>query len=140
MSDRLRVFIIGLTLDDANELRVRVASDATMEIVGVATARDIDSGSVRVPAVDAVLMTSRARERPSPVRLPDETPIEPLTAREREVLALTADGLSNHEIAEALDISDHTVKFHLASVFGKLAVSSRTEAVRRGLQLGLIDI
>ena len=140
MSDRLRVFIIGLTLDDANELRARVASDATMEIVGVATARDIDSGSVRVPPVDAVLMTRRSRERPSPVRLPDETPIEPLTAREREVLALTADGLSNYEIAEALDISDHTVKFHLASVFGKLAVSSRTEAVRRGLQLGLIDI
>lgn len=70
----------------------------------------------------------------------DEAPrlIEPLTARELEVLVLVADGLRNREIATRLGISDHTVKFHLAAVFGKLGVSSRTEAVRRGFQLGLI--
>jgi DNA-binding CsgD family transcriptional regulator len=66
--------------------------------------------------------------------------VEPLTPREHEVLALVADGLRNREIARALEISEHTVKFHLASVFGKLGVSSRTEAIRRGLQLGLIHI
>ena len=64
--------------------------------------------------------------------------IEPLTARELEVLVLVADGLRNREIAARLGISEHTVKFHLAAVFGKLGASSRTEAVRRGFQLGLI--
>ena len=140
MSDRLRIFIIGVTIDDAARLRRRIESDAAIDVVGVAAARDVNSGAVRIPAVDAVLMTPGALERPTLGRVPDEAPIEPLTAREREVLALAADGLSNREIAAALEISDHTVKFHLASIFGKLAVSSRTEAVRRGLQLGLVDI
>jgi ATP/maltotriose-dependent transcriptional regulator MalT len=63
-----------------------------------------------------------------------------LTPREREVLTLAADGLSNREIAAELEISEHTVKFHLASVFGKLGASSRTEAVRRGFELGLVEI
>ena len=127
-------------MDDAARLRSRVEPDAAIEVVGIAAMRDVDEGAVRVPAVDAILMTPRAMDRPPPVRTVDEAPIEPLTAREREVLALAADGLSNREIAAALEISDHTVKFHLASIFGKLAVSSRTEAVRRGLQLGLVDI
>jgi DNA-binding CsgD family transcriptional regulator len=66
--------------------------------------------------------------------------IESLTPREHEVLALVADGLRNRQIAERLGITEHTVKFHLASVFGKLSATSRTDAVRRGLRLGLIQI
>lgn len=66
--------------------------------------------------------------------------IEHLTSRELEVLVLVADGLRNREIAQGLGITEHTVKFHLAAVYGKLGVSSRTAAVRRGLQLGLIHI
>ena len=65
---------------------------------------------------------------------------EALTARERDVLALLADGYRNREIAERLGISEHTVKFHLAAIFGKLGASTRTEAVRKGLKLGLIEI
>lgn len=65
---------------------------------------------------------------------------EALTPREHEVLELAALGLSNHAIATRLAISDHTVKFHLASVYGKLGVRSRTAAVRRGLSRGLITI
>jgi DNA-binding CsgD family transcriptional regulator len=65
---------------------------------------------------------------------------ESLTPREHEVLELAALGLSNHAIAARLAISDHTVKFHLASVYGKLGVRSRTAAVRRGLSRGLITI
>jgi len=65
---------------------------------------------------------------------------EALTPREHEVLELAALGLSNHSIATRLAISDHTVKFHLASVYGKLGVRSRTAAVRRGLSRGLITI
>jgi DNA-binding CsgD family transcriptional regulator len=66
--------------------------------------------------------------------------VEPLTPREHEVLVLLADGLRNREIAIRLAISEHTVKFHLASIFGKLGASSRTEVVRRALRLGLIDL
>lgn len=66
--------------------------------------------------------------------------IEQLTPRELEVLGLVADGLRNREVAERLGITEHTVKFHLAAIFGKLGASSRVEAVRRGLQLGLIHL
>ena len=65
---------------------------------------------------------------------------ESLTAREREVLLLLADGLSNKVIADRLGISDHTVKFHVASILGKLGASSRTEAVTSAIRLGLIMI
>jgi ATP/maltotriose-dependent transcriptional regulator MalT len=67
-------------------------------------------------------------------------PIEHLTTREHDVLALVADGLPNRDIAGTLAISEHTVKFHLASIFGKLGVSTRTAAVHRGLRLGVIDL
>lgn len=63
---------------------------------------------------------------------------ETLTARETEVLRMLADGLSNKEIAARLEISEHTVKFHVASLMGKLNASSRTEAVTIGLRHGLI--
>lgn len=66
--------------------------------------------------------------------------VEPLTPREREVLQQLGEGLSNRAIAEALGISDHTVKFHLAAIFGKLGAATRTEAVRTGLRQGLIAI
>jgi DNA-binding NarL/FixJ family response regulator len=65
---------------------------------------------------------------------------EALTPREREVLELLGQGLSNKEIAGRLGISDHTVKFHVSSVYGKLGVSSRTEALNRGLRRGLITL
>jgi DNA-binding NarL/FixJ family response regulator len=59
-----------------------------------------------------------------------------LTAREREVLRLMADGLGNKGIATALGISSHTAKYHVASVLAKLDAHSRTEAVTRGLREG----
>jgi two-component system, NarL family, response regulator YdfI len=63
---------------------------------------------------------------------------EPLTAREVEVLRALADGLGNKEIAERLGISEHTVKFHVGSVMGKLGASSRTQAVTLGIQHHLV--
>ncbi len=65
---------------------------------------------------------------------------EPLTARETEVLTMLAEGLGNKRIAARLGISEHTVKFHVASVLGKLSATSRTEAVTIGVRAGLIMI
>jgi len=64
--------------------------------------------------------------------------VEPLTPRESEVLQMLASGLGNKEIAAKLGISDHTVKFHVASILGKLGASSRTEAVSLGIRGGLV--
>ena len=61
-----------------------------------------------------------------------------LTPREIEVLRMIAEGLGNKEIASKLKISDHTVKFHISSIFAKLGASSRTEAVTIGIRKGLI--
>jgi DNA-binding NarL/FixJ family response regulator len=69
-----------------------------------------------------------------------EDTAESLTARELDVLRLLAEGSGNKEIALRLKISEHTIKFHISSILGKLGVSSRTEAVSRGLRAGLIDL
>ncbi len=67
-----------------------------------------------------------------------EHPIEPLTERELQVLQLLAQGLANKQIAAALSISEHTVKFHVSSIYAKLGAANRTEAVRLGVQQGLV--
>ncbi len=64
--------------------------------------------------------------------------VEPLTARELEVLQLLAGGLSNRTIAERLKISENTAKFHVAAILGKLGAQNRTEAVTRAARAGLI--
>jgi len=63
---------------------------------------------------------------------------EPLTRRENEVLQTLASGLANKEIAARFAISEHTVKFHVASILGKLGAGSRTEAVTLGIRRGLV--
>jgi DNA-binding NarL/FixJ family response regulator len=70
------------------------------------------------------------------VVLPDEA----LTTREREVLELLSRGLPNKLIARRLQISEHTVKFHVSSIYAKLGASSRTDAVSRGVRRGLITL
>lgn len=72
---------------------------------------------------------------------PEEEPLaEQLTPRENEVLRLLAEGLENKEIAVKLAISEHTIKFHIRSILGKLGAATRTEAVTRGLRSGLIEL
>jgi DNA-binding NarL/FixJ family response regulator len=82
-------------------------------------------------AADAVLVYRGARKSESSTRI---------TAREMEILNLIAQGEGNKTIADLLEITEHTVKFHISSIFQKLHVSSRTEAIRAGIQLGLISI
>ena len=63
-----------------------------------------------------------------------------LTDRESEVLGLLATGMANKQIAFALNISEHTVKFHVSSIYAKLNVTNRTEAVREGLRAGWVAL
>lgn len=83
--------------------------------------------------VETMLQTQTATD--APAGLP-----EALTAREVEVLRLVAEGLSNKEIASRLNLSEHTVKFHVASIMGKLGAASRTEAVMLGIRHGIVLI
>lgn len=70
---------------------------------------------------------------------PDDLTLkEDLTPREMDVLKRLAEGLSNRAIAQELNISEHTVKFHVTSIMGKLEAQSRTDAVVRATRLGLI--
>jgi NarL family two-component system response regulator YdfI len=73
-----------------------------------------------------------------PARSEEAELVEPLTPREREVLQMLAIGLGNKEIAARMKISEHTAKFHVAQILGKLGASSRTEAVTVGMRLGLV--
>ncbi|MEZ5186692.1 MAG: response regulator transcription factor [Candidatus Nanopelagicales bacterium] len=79
------------------------------------------------------------RHQPAPRRTSRSSPTEP-TARELEVTALLAQGMSNRQIAAMLFISEHTVRNHLGHVFAKLGVSSRTQAVVRAGQLGWLRL
>ncbi len=74
---------------------------------------------------------------PSGDRQPDRL-VEDLTPREREVLALMAEGLANKEIAGRLGVSGHTIKFHVNAILAKLGAQSRTEAVVRATRMGLV--
>ena len=74
-----------------------------------------------------------------PSRRVDEL-VEPLTAREREVLDLLAQGLANKDIASRLAVSEHTAKFHVNAIIQKLGARGRTEAVVRAAHLGLVAL
>jgi DNA-binding NarL/FixJ family response regulator len=126
----MRVIVIG-TARQRRDLRDAL-EDSVSEIVGefetVGEARR--SGA----AADALLMPARemaADDDPSP---------EALTAREVQVLELVAEGLANKTIADRLGISDQTVKFHIASITGKLGAANRTDAVRRAVRRGVITL
>ena len=125
------MFLSGRASDALDALRRRLTADSNLELVDRA---ELAEAVISLPS--AFARDGLRRDRPEE----SEPLIESLTAREHDVLALLADGLPNREIAHALAISEHTVKFHLASIFGKLGVSTRTEAVQRGVRLGVIEI
>jgi LuxR family transcriptional regulator, maltose regulon positive regulatory protein len=75
----------------------------------------------------------------SPASGPGSEWVEPLSVREREVLQLISEGLSNQEVAARLYLSLHTVKVHARNIYAKLAVTNRTQAVARGRALGLVS-
>lgn len=75
-----------------------------------------------------------------PAAGPGSQPVEALTPRESEVLQFLAEGLTNRAIALELEISEHTVKFHVNAILGKLGAQSRTEAVVRAVRAGLVFV
>jgi DNA-binding NarL/FixJ family response regulator len=138
-------FAVLFLTDDVESLRGVVNSnarawgvlspDATEDEL-VAAVRAVGEGLwVGAPGlVESMIRLTGRRESSN-----DESLVEPLTAREMEVIQLMAQGLANKQIALSLGISEHTVKFHLSSLYAKLGISSRTEAVKRGIELGLIS-
>jgi len=99
------------------------------------TLHSVAAGLVVLHADDLASLIESRHGHSSPI---DET--EALTAREQEVLSAMSEGLSNKEIAGRLSISDHTVKFHIASIMSKLGAASRTEAVTLAIRRGLLMI
>jgi two-component system nitrate/nitrite response regulator NarL len=85
-----------------------------------------------VVVVDEAVAGVLVRPRPAATSLP-----EPLTPRETEVLQLVGEGLTNRAIGERLGISEHTAKFHVNAILGKLGARSRSEAVAQAARLGL---
>ena len=111
--------------------------------------RDVSEGEILAAIEAAAAGFAAIDPREVEAMLGVETPLavaapspEPgiLTAREREVLRMLADGAANKTIAWKLNISEHTVKFHVASILAKLNASTRTEAVTLGIRKGLILI
>lgn len=108
-----------------------VPPDAPSEELGAAVAA-VAQGLAVLPKS----LAERLLDEPAAV----EELSEPLTARESEVLDLLGHGLSNKMIARHLHISEHTVKFHISSLYSKLDVSNRAEAVSQGARHGLISL
>jgi DNA-binding NarL/FixJ family response regulator len=101
------------------------------------------AAAVRAAAAGLFVIHPDNAEGYFPERRPEERgefPLEPLTPRERDVLRKMADGLSNKEIAASLGISEHTVKFHVAAILGKLGAAGRTEAVMTAVRRGLVMV
>jgi DNA-binding NarL/FixJ family response regulator len=99
----------------------------------LAAARAVAAG---LYVLDSEFSAPLRRRAPSPE---PELP-EALTAREREVLELLAAGRSNRQIAQRLEITEHTAKFHVAAILGKLGAHSRAEAVSLALRIGLLPL
>jgi len=130
-----RLAIVAASEELRTKLAAALDADPAFEIVTISASLD-DVG----PSADVVLIArqnadSAASMRPAPRDTVGETV---LTNREREILALLADGLGNKQIAARLGISPNTVKTHLELLFEKLGVSSRAEAVATGVKRGLL--
>jgi DNA-binding NarL/FixJ family response regulator len=98
------------------------------------------TGAVLIPALRAVVSGEKWIPEDVASRLASRELFEDLTPREIQVLQHLAKGLANKEIADVLNISDHTAKDHLKSILGKLKVTDRTEAVTTALQRGIIHL
>lgn len=128
----MRVLVVG---PPAARARLRSRLGASLDVVGECAT--LAEARASATASDAILLASDVDHSGDE---DDRLGVEPLTAREKEVLELLAEGLPNKAIAARLGISDQTVKYHVASVSAKLGAANRTEAVRLALQRGLVTL
>ena len=134
----MRVVLVGPA---AERLRLRARLPPGVEVAAeYETAEDAQASGIVADAVMTAPAPVRPRAGASPDPQPDDVSVEHLTPRELQVLALLAEGLSNRGIAARLHISDQTVKFHVASIMGKLGTANRVETVRLAVRRGLISL
>jgi DNA-binding NarL/FixJ family response regulator len=132
---------VVLLVDDARAVWTAAARHAGVQAV---LDRDAPAGQIAA-AIDAVtaglIVLDPGAVRPNPRTVAgDDGEERALTTREREILEMMAEGLSNRVIARRLGISMYTVKFHVAAILGKLRARSRTEAVTLGVRGGIISL
>jgi DNA-binding NarL/FixJ family response regulator len=130
--------IAGAFDDIATVMIGGMDSNAAGLLPADASAAQIDAALRAAAAGLAVRVRANNARRFSALE-ENEAP-SPLTPRELEILIALSEGLSNKAIARRFDISQHTVKFHAESIFHKLGVTTRTEAVAKGLRRGLVHL
>lgn len=137
----IRVLILS-AYDDDPFVRAAMQAGANGYVLKNAEADEITAAVRKIAQGRSVLDPELAQK--VILHMTDDQPRavspEHLTEREREILQLAASGLTNKAIGGKLSISDRTVQGHLASIYGRLEVSSRTEAVTKALQLGYIQL
>lgn len=133
-SRRLRVAIVAPSNELRAALEAALRASSAFDVVDVRAHGEGEEGA----ATAEVIVTARAAPPALRSRGPDVPDDVLLSNREREILALLADGMGNKQIAARLGISTNTVKTHLELLFEKLDVSSRAEAVATGVRRGLL--
>jgi ATP/maltotriose-dependent transcriptional regulator MalT len=136
----MRLLLVG-TSDERQRLRAELDHTSFTVAGEFATAAEARASNVEADAL--LIATPRLVHRrgdQEPFDGDNEPFIEPLTPREREIVELLAEGLANKAIAARLGISDQTVKFHVAAIYGKLGAANRTDAVRRAVRRGLVSL
>jgi len=123
-------YVMAVLQAGANGYVLKTAAPAEI----VQAVRDVYEGKSALDPAIAGKLISHVVDRDT------HSDYEALTERELEVLALVGKGYTNKAIGVQLGISDRTVQGHLARIYGKLQVGSRTEAVTRGISLGLIQV
>ena len=121
-------------------LRAGVKAVLPSDIDGPEISAAIEAAAAGLTVLEATSLDQLLRAPGGPAEGMSGALVEALTARELEVLEFVAKGLGNKEVAARLGISEHTVKFHVASVMGKLGAGSRTEAVTIAIRQGLIMV
>lgn len=143
LRSELKDLAIPLAVLVADDTRAADALSAGARGVVLNTASaSVLSAAVAALAQGLMVISPELRPNlnPAPEAALDSSPLDVLTTREQEVLRLLAEGLANKQIAVRLNISEHTVKFHVNAIMGKLGVQSRTEAVVRATRMGMIAL